>query len=160
MLRWGRAVALAAWAGGAAVHEGQAQGRPLSAAGGRNLNFGAVFPGVPEIVRRTETARAGRFNLRGTNRAEVQITFSLPVALTASGGRTMPLAWGPNDGGWNTANNINTARAFDPRVPLVTRLSNGGRLFLFLGGTALPASTQRSGTYTATVTLTAAYTGN
>lgn len=160
MWRWGQAVAVAAWVAGAAVQDLQAQARPLSAAGARQLNFGTVFPGVPEIVRRNDAANAGRFTLRGTNSAEVQITLTLPVALTASAGRTMPLVWGPNDGGWNTANNLATARAFDPRVPLVTRLSNRGRLFLYLGGTALPTSTQRSGTYTATVTLSAAYTGN
>jgi hypothetical protein len=139
---------------------GRVQGQALNATGRQQLNFGAVFPGVPEVVSRTDAANGGRFDLRGRRNSELRITMTLPASLTAPGGLVLPLLFGPNDGGWNTSNVIASARAFDPRVPLVTRLSNRGRLYIYLGGTALPSGTQRSGTYTATVTLTAAYTGN
>lgn len=137
----------------------QAQGTP-TATGTQDLNFGMVFPGVSEVVSRTDAANAGRFDVRGILLLEVRITLTLPAALTASGGRTIPLVFGPNDGGRNTQNNAATATAFDPRVPLVTRLGLLGRLYIFLGGRANPASTTTAGTYQATITLTSAYTGN
>lgn len=140
--------------------DARAQGRPLTATGTQTLNFGTVFPGVPERVNRTDAANAGRFDVRGRILAEVRITFTLPTALTASGGRTIPLVFGPNDGGRNTQNNATTAQAFDPRVPLVTRLGIPGRLYIFLGGTLNPSPTTTAGTYQATITLTSAYTGN
>ena len=138
----------------------EAQGRPLTVSGDQLLNFGNVFPGVPEVVSRTDAANAGRFEVRGRILSEVSITFTLPPALTASGGQSIPLVFGPNDAGRNTQNNATTAQAFDPRVPLVTRLGAPGRLFVFLGGTLNPPPTAGAGTYLATITLTSAYTGN
>jgi len=138
----------------------EAQGRPLSVSGAQQLDFGAIFPGVPAIVVKGDPTFAGRFNVTGIRNSEVQLTFTLPAALSGPGGRTLPLQFGPADGGWNTQNAVATAQAFDPRVPLVTRLSNNGRLYLWLGGTALPSGTQGSGAYAGTITLAAAYTGN
>jgi len=43
---------------------------------------------------------------------------------------------------------------FDPASPLVGSLSSDGRLFVRLGGTALPANPQLGGTYFATIFLT------
>ena len=136
-----------------------AQGVP-TAVGSRTLNFGPVFPGLVGQVARTDAANAGRFNLRGRRNAEVQVTLTLPATLTAGGGRTMPLGFGANDGGFDTRNRAGSARAFDPRIPLVTRLGNNGRLFVFLGGSVMPSPVQPAGTYNATITLTVAYTGN
>ena len=147
--------ALLVWAPAA-----EGQGRPLTAAGRRQLDFGNLFPGVPATVPRTDAVRAGQFDLRGRQRAEVRINFTLPGSLTAPGGRTLRLTFAAGDGGYSVNNTIGAATAFDPRVPLVTRLGNGGRLFVWLGGTALPTPTQAAGTYTGTLTLTAAYTGN
>jgi len=134
--------------------------RALTAGGSQNLDFGALISGVPTTILRTDTRSAGRFDLRGDRQAEVRIDLTLPVALTGPGGRTLPLQFGPADGGYNTANNVGSSQAFDPQAPLIARLGNSGRLYIWLGGTALPAVNQVSGTYTATVTLTAAYTGN
>lgn len=134
--------------------------RPLTAAGDRILDFSNVFPGVPAVVVRTDALRSGAFSLRGTRDAEVQITFTLPAALIGPGALQIPLMFGPGDGGYSTLNTIGNATAFDPRVPLVARLSRNGRFYVWLGSTALPSSTQPAGTYNATVTLMAAYTGN
>lgn len=146
-------------AGVAAQGRGQGQ-RPLSAAAAQNLDFGAIFPGLPEVVTPADALRAGRFTLRGSNRAEVAITMTLPASLIEPGGQTLALQWGPSDGAWNTQSDVATAQAFDPRVQLVARLAGNGRLFIYLGSTALPSATQRSGDYTGTITLSAAYTGN
>jgi hypothetical protein len=134
--------------------------RPLTVTGLRQLDFGTLFPGVPATVLRTDAAFSGAFDMRGTNRAEVSISMTLPAALLGPGGRTLPLQFTAGDAGYSQSNTIGAATAFDPRVPLVTRLANNGRLYVWLGGTALPASTQWPGDYNATVTLTAAYTGN
>ena len=138
----------------------RAQGRPLTVSGTQLLNFGAVLPGVPEIVPWTDAANAGRFSLTGAKNAEVRITFTLPAALIAPGGRTLTLQFGASDGAFNTQNSTAAASTFDPRVALVTRFGQQGRLFFWLGGRALPTTTQVAGTYDGTITLTAAYTGN
>jgi hypothetical protein len=138
--------------------EGQA--RPLTAVGQRQLDFGNLFPGVPATVLRTDALRSAAFEVRGTRFAEVRVDFTLPATLTAPGGRVLTLAFAAGDGGYAQTNAIGAATAFDPRVPLVTRLANTGRLFIWLGGTALPSPTQAAATYTGTITLTSAYTGN
>jgi len=158
-MRVGVAV-LAALVAAAGVREAKAQGRPLSVSGVNPLTFALVFPGIPEIVSRSDAVNAGAFQVRGRNGSEVVLTFTLPVALTAAGGLSLTLQFGPDDGGWNTQNDLVTARAFDPRVTLTVRLSQQGRLFVWLGSTALPSPTQAAGDYTGTVTLSAAYTGN
>ena len=159
-MRWGLAVLAAVTAAAAGAGKAEAQGRPLQVTGQNQLTFATVFPGVPEIVSFADAVNAGVFQVRGQNNTEVALTFTLPAALMAAGGRSLPLQFGPNDGGWNTQNNLATARAFDPRVVLTVRLSQQGRLFLWLGGTALPTATQAAGDYAGTVTLSAAYTGN
>ena len=153
---WWVAVALTMALSGAAG----AQGRPLNATGTQQLNFGSVFPGVQQIVPWSDPANGGRFSLTGRNRSEIQLIFTLPASLIAPGGRTLPLQFGPNDGAWNQQNAAGTAQTFDPRSPLVVRLSNQGRMFIWLGGTARPSGTQTAGTYTGSITLTASYTGN
>ena len=134
--------------------------RPLTATGARNLTFGTLFPGVAETIVRTDAANAGRFDVTGARLTEVRVQLTLPPVMAAPSGATMSLTFGPGDGGFNTQNNIGAAQAFDPRVPLVFRLPSSGRLFIWLGGTVVPSATQAPGAYTATITLTAAYTGN
>lgn len=145
--------------GGGVAPVAEAQGRPLSPRGSQILDFVNLFPGVLSTVLRTDAVRAGRFDITGIRGAEVRITFTLPAALAVAG-KTVPLQFGAGDGGFAQANTIATATAFDPRVALVTRLSSQGRLFVWLGATAIPSPTQQAGAYAATITLTAAYTGN
>jgi hypothetical protein len=158
-MRAGVAV-LAAMAVAVGTGKAEAQGRPLSVTGQNQLTFATVFPGVPEMVSYTDAVNAGAFQVRGIKDAEVALTFTLPSKLQAPGARTLNLLFGPSDGAWNRLNSVATARTFDPRVVLTVQLSQQGRLFLWLGGTALPTATQAAGSYTGTVTLTAAYTGN
>jgi len=154
------AATVAALAAAGIGSRAEAQGRPLNVSGTQLLNFPTVFPGLPELVPTSDPVNAGRFSVTGIRNSEVQLTFTLPASLTAPGGYALPLQFGPGDGAWNTQNTLAAAQAFDPRVPLVTRFSNNGRLFLWLGGTALPSGTQVSGIYTGSITLAAAYTGN
>ena len=131
----------------------------LSAAGVQDLSFGAVFAGINSRVRRSDRVRSGRMVLMGARRAEVVIQFTLPRNLRSPGGTRLRLRFRRNDGGYSRRPG-RTGRAFDPRNPLVARLSRSGELYLALGGTVRPQVSQAPGLYRATVTLTLSYTGN
>ena len=139
---------------------GQAQGRPLSASGRRNLTFGPLLPGTRTTVSRLDGANAGQFEVRGQRLTEVEIQLTLPAAMVSLLGATLPLEFGPADGGISNTPAIGASQAFDPRVPLRWVLPNNGRAYVYLGGSAVPAPSQAGGTYTASVVLTVAYTGN
>jgi hypothetical protein len=134
-------------------------GRPLNALNRQMLDFGTLFAGTPMKVSRFDALRAGQFELRGAKGSEVRLDLGLPSALNGPGGAKVPLGFGPGDGGYSRDGTIATAAPFDPRSALITTLSGTGRLYLFLGGTASPATRQTAGTYAGTVTLTIAYTG-
>src|SRR5258708_6737611 len=136
-----------------------AQSAP-SVTGTQLLNFAPVFPGIPARVDRADAVNAGVFDIRGRAKAEVQVTLTLPASLTLPGGQALPLQFTANDAGFSATNAAATATPFDPRVSLVTRLGNPGKLYIWLGGTALPSTTQAPGLYQGTITITAAYTGN
>lgn len=118
-----------------------------------------MMAGLPTTVSPSATT-AGQFEVRGAKNLEVQVIMTLPANLMLPTGETMPVTFGAADGLASNNSNPRSATAFDPRSPLLWRLPNNGRLFLFLGGTVQPAVTQRSGDYSGTITLTVAYTGN
>jgi len=131
----------------------------LSAAGVQDLSFGAVFPGINSRVLRSDRVRSGRLMIRGSRRAEVAILLTLPRNLVSPSGARLRLRFRRTDGGYSRRPG-RRGRAFDPRNPLVTRLSRRGRLYLSLGGTVRPRANQAPGLYRATITLTVSYTGN
>lgn len=134
-------------------------GRPLNAMSRQMLDFGTLFAGTATQVSRFDALRAGQFELRGAKNSEVRVDLGLPAALTGPRGAKVPLTFAAADGGYARDGAIATAATFDPRAALVTTLSANGRLYIFLGGTATPATRQAAGTYSGTVTLTIAYTG-
>lgn len=136
-----------------------AQGRPLRVTGVRDLQFGTVIPGVPAVILRTDAVNSGQVSLTGEKNAAVQLQFTLPTAMNGPSGATMSLSFGASDAGFSQVETVTSQVGFDPRVPFVGALSNNGRAAVFLGGQALPAGGQRSGTYTATITLTVSYIG-
>jgi hypothetical protein len=142
---------------GAAVRL-DAQGRPLSVAPRQDLAFGTIFPGVISRITRTDALRSGQFQVTGAKNSSVQVTFTLPPAMLV-GSRTVPMQFGAADGGVSTQATIGSSTAFDPRVPLLATLSQQGRLYLFLGGTALPGAQQPAGSYAAPVTVSVCYVG-
>jgi len=128
----------------------------LTVAGTRALSFGAAFPNTTRTIATTNPS-AGYFTLNGANNAEVSITFpSLPTDLV-NGAINLPVtftsAWASTLAGSQTAIG-NMAAATLQRLD-----ASAGTLFVFVGGSVSP-TTQASGTYTGTVTLNAAYTGN
>ncbi len=149
------ALALGVLITGSAVAQG-----PLTVLGRQDLTFGLLLPGVPITINRLDRANAGRFVIRGQQQAEVLIDLTLPAAMVAGSGATVPLRFDAADGGFSSRPALATMRVFDPRVPLVTGLGTNGRLYIFLGGTALPGGQQAAGIYIGTIALTVAYTGN
>ncbi len=131
-----------------------AQGKPLTVTGVRGLTFGAVFPGVPRVVTRTDPANSGQFDIKGPNQRQVLLTFILPLTMTGPAGAQMPLAFGSSDAGYSQSQAIGSQIGFDPKQPFTATLSNNGRGSVFVGGTANPTANQRAGAYTATLTLT------
>jgi hypothetical protein len=129
--------------------------RVITVAGARTLAFGNVLPGVARTVG-VAAGTSGRFTLRGQNGANVNLRFTLPSNLT-NGASTLPI--GSWTGYVNTVNNTGGAgRAFTPSAAATAAtFSASGRLFVFIGGTVTPAANQAAGSYTGTVTLTAAY---
>ena len=132
----------------------RAQGRPLTVTGVRPLTFGAVLPGVPRVIPRTDAANSGQFDIRGPNGAQVLLTFVLPAAMTGPSGALMPLTFGGSDAGYSRTQTIGSQVGFDPRQPFTATLSTNGRGSVFVGATANPGTSQRAGSYTATLTLT------
>ncbi len=154
----GAACIAALVASGPRIAAAQAHGgKPVTTTGSQALNFGTVFPGFMHSVLRTDAVNSGQFQVRGQNAVQVQVTFTLPSAMTGPGGAQLPLSFGANDGGYSQSPTISAATAFDPRTPLVTLLSGQGRLYLYLGGTVNPPAQLTPGAYSATITCTVIY---
>jgi hypothetical protein len=132
----------------------------LTASTARGLDFGATFGGIARTVLPTDVT-SGEVTLTGGANAEVAVTFtSLPATLTGPG-TPIPLAYGAGAAAHNAAGTRAGATTFDPSVGGTTRLNAAtGLLSVYLGGTVTPAANQTAGTYTGTVNLSAAYTGN
>ncbi|HEY3280119.1 MAG TPA: hypothetical protein VGJ83_06365 [Gemmatimonadales bacterium] len=131
-----------------------AQGKPVTVTGIRGVTFGVVLPGVALVIMRTDPANSGQLDIKGPNRGQVQLTFTLPSAMTGPAGAQMPLVFGSSDAGYSQSQAIGGQIGFDPKQPFTASLSNSGRASVFVGGTANPVANQRAGTYTATITLT------
>ena len=135
---------------------------PLTLTTQSALDFTTVFPGVAKTVTAaggTNSATAGRVQVAGQAGAQVSVGFVLPTTL-ANGAVTMPISYGATSGCFNATATPTGCTAFDPAVGQTRNLDAAtGLLFVYLGGTVTPATTQAAGTYTGTVTLNVAYTG-
>ena len=130
----------------------QGQGRTLTVTGVRGVTFGAVLPGVPRVVSRTDPANSGQIDIRGRN-GPVLLTLVLPIAMTGPVGALMPISFGASDAGFSPTQAIGSQVGFDPKQPFTATLPNNGRASVFVGATANPGTNQRAGAYTATLTL-------
>lgn len=129
-----------------------AQGKPLTVTGVRGVTFGAVLPGVPRAILPTDAANSGQFDIRGP-KGNVLLTFVLPVAMTGPAGAQMPITFGAGDAGFSVTQAIGSQVGFDPNQPFTATLPSNGRASVFVGATVTPATGQRAGTYTGTITL-------
>jgi len=141
---------------------------PLSGVGTRALQFGVIVPGTTSVTVLPRSSAGGEFRITGVkSRKSVDISFTLPAALTGPGGATIPLDFNGNYAGlceidttgacetasYTTWNPVTTPSFRDQP----TRYKPGRKVFtydayqVYLGGTASPAASQRQGTYTASI---------
>ena len=130
-----------------------AQGKPLTVTGVRGVTFGAVLPGVPRVILRTDPANSGQFDIRGP-KGQILLTFVLPVSMTGPAGAVMPITFGASDAGFSATQSIGSQVGFDPKQPFTGTVPNNGRVSVFVGATVNAATNQRAGAYTATIILT------
>jgi hypothetical protein len=128
--------------------------KPLMVVARNNLSFGHVLPGIVTAVSALD-AHAGLFEVQGPDAEAVRIEFVLPAALTTPAGDVLPLWFTAGDGfvGPSLAT-PSVGMPFDPRGAFIGSLSADGKMFVHLGGTALPRRPQVTGTYTATIVMT------
>jgi len=70
----------------------------------------------------------------------------------------MPISFSTTDAATKTTSG--TYVAFDPSASTNSNFGTDGKLDVVLGGTVAPSHTQNAGNYTATVSISLAYTGN
>ncbi len=135
----------------------------LTARDVQDLQFGTVPPGLATTVDPQTSASAGKFEIRGAQRAEITIDLTLPPALTI-GPWSMPISFGANAACHQNRDQQAQCTYFDPSTTLITNIRN--RVFpdnlqiVWIGGTVTPGAAQSPGVYSGTVTLMTAYTGN
>ncbi len=128
---------------------------PLGIAAGTNLDFGTVIPGTARTIDPLTSASAGSFTLTGGANAQLNLSWTVPANLT-SGANTLPVSFSAT---YNTTATQASATAL-VLPDLTRRLSASGNAYIWVGGTATPAVGQVVATYTGTIQMTAAYTGN
>ena len=142
--------------------------KTLTATGTRALQFGVIVPGTTSVTVLPRSSTGGEFRITGVKtRKSVDISFTLPAALTGPGGATIPLDFNGNYAGlceidltgaceaasYTTWNPVTTPSYRD----LPTRYKPGRKVYqydlyqVYLGGVASPAANQRQGTYTASI---------
>lgn len=161
-------LALVAFSGVAQAQTAQIQATAtvatvLTVNAGAPLDFGTVFPGFSRTINPLTSTSAGSFTLGGQAGAQVSLSFStLPASLTGPGA-PLVVTYGATAASYGTTNVQAAATPFDPAVAghLVNLSAGGaGNGYLWIGGTVNPPAGQTSGTYTASIVLAAAYTGN
>src|SRR5437867_13231626 len=62
-----------------------AQGKQLTVTGVRGVTFGAVLPGMPRVVLRTDPANSGQFDIKGLKGGPVLLPFVLSLTMPGPG---------------------------------------------------------------------------
>lgn len=127
------------------------EGAPVVAVATQGLSFGPLIPGVPEAVSVRDAARRAEVVLEGQGTVDVMLV--LPRALVSSGGGTIPLRFGAEDGAL-VATASGEPMLLDPHFSTRVRLTGGpAPARLLLGGTAVPAREQPAGQYSTTIVV-------
>ena len=141
---------------------------PLSGVGTRALQFGVIVPGTTTVTVLPRTRAGGEFRINGVrNRKSVDISFTLPTRLTGPAGSSIPLSFNGNfaalceidaSGLCETASIVMWNPVTTPSFhDTPTRYKPGRKVYaydsyqVYLGGSASPSTTQRQGTYTASI---------
>ncbi len=127
-----------------------------------DLTFGDIFPGIPKTISKTTPGSAAEFFISGTAGSEITIDFTLPTYMN-SGGNNMQMVFHETDCALDssaTPDQTNPgSNNLDPWHTITYRLGSNG-LTVWLGGMVIPKLQQKQGSYSATIVMTVAYTGN
>src|SRR5256885_2871882 len=88
-----------------------------SVVGVRPLAFGALFPGVPRAVLRTDPANSAQFDLKGHPGGSASLTFLLPAVMTGPAGAPLPPLFRGHDAGFSRSQSITHPGGFHPPTP-------------------------------------------
>jgi hypothetical protein len=132
-----------------------AQNESISTIAVQGLSFGNFVPGASMTVQPTSST-AARWRIvvlspgGSTKNATVDIRFTLPPALTTTGG-SMPISFGMSMA--RIVNADGTSTTFDPAAGLTFQVKTEASVFL--GGTASAPGGQRAGPYSGSIIMTA-----
>ena len=130
----------------------------LNVSAGTALAFGNVFNGFTRTILPTDAA-SGSFSLTGAAGAQVALTFTLPANLVYLT-NNLPVTFGATSASWSTAGTRTGSTVINPGVANSVNLDAAlGTLSVYIGGAVSPVG-MAAGSYTGTITLAAAYTGN
>ena len=112
------------------------------------LAFGYLTQGLTEVVPYTDTFRRGVVTVDGSGQAWIRVV--LPTSLVSPQGASIPLQFLVGDVAAQETGK--PPAAFDPGTSVRVNLGKG-TASLFIGGRAVPATNQRAGVYSATMTV-------
>lgn len=128
--------------------------QPITVTKNNDLSFGSVFPGLDKSIAVT-AGGAAKFTVSGQASTPVNLTFTLPSAIT-SGGNSMTV--GTWMGHYSGTDQTTGGTAFTPSASATAAtLSGTGALFVYIGGTVQPTVSQASGSYSGSLTMTVVY---
>ncbi len=134
----------------------------LNATATNDLDFGNIFPGIPNTVSKHTPGKAAEFTVTGTAGDEITIDLTLPTYMS-NGGWNMQLVFREDDCAMDSSSTPDQTNPgnddLDPWHTITYRLGSSG-LTIWLGGEVIPSLHQKEGGYTATIVLTVAETGN
>lgn len=124
-----------------------------------DLEFGNVTQGVVKSIAKTDESSAS-WGFSGTASAGIILDFTLPTNLEYNDGvdtHQMPISFSGTDAGHDDDGTIATQTDINPNSSQEVSLDGDGEIYIWLGGTVAPATTQQAGSYTGTITLTVSY---
>ena len=124
-----------------------------------NLVFGDVLRGVNKSIIPGD-ASSGKWVITGVSGKQVQFSIATPSDLSNTTSNYLLYSYSSTDCKWSTDVSGTPGTNFSPSTSTTASLSSGGMLYIFVGGTLKPTSSQAPGAYTGDVVLTIQYTGN
>jgi uncharacterized protein DUF4402 len=128
--------------------------QPITVTKNSDLSFGNVFPGVDKSIAVT-AGGAAKFTIAGQATTPVNLTFTIPATIASSGNNLTLASW---TGHYATTDVTSGGTTFTPSASATSAtLSGSGALYVYVGATAQPSSTQASGSYSGSMTMTVVY---
>ncbi|MGB9591583.1 MAG: hypothetical protein ACPL1K_03605 [Candidatus Kryptoniota bacterium] len=124
----------------------------------QSLNFGNLIAGVKKHISYFDLTSSGQFEVRVTSGTSLFILGFImsPVSLTGPQGAILPLSYTGSDGYYNLQPKVTGGTKFNPLVYSFFP-EPGRKYYFYIGGTANPSQTQRSGAYSGLIMIQVVY---